>query len=206
MIDARWTRVALMALLALALTALLGCGADETEFTQTLTFTAPLNLSTAVRDAGLTPGEIATEDMNLVLGKGAAFDLAADSPELQDRADNNKFVDLRLQSFEFTVTENTLTGDLTGVELAIAPEGNEDPNSPEAVLFGVIEEIKAGETPSGLGTLQPENSIALSQHIFKLKFNMAQGVTVPIKAGETIPGGRITIESKVIFVMTSEDS
>jgi hypothetical protein len=197
------TRALLLALAAVMALALAGCGSDETEFTQTLTFTAPISLGGKFGD--LQPGDIAPEDMEVPIFIAAPFDLAMDSPELQERADGSLFIDLRLVSFEYEITENTLTGDLSGLELAIGPEGSEDPNAPETVLFGVIEEIKAGQKTSGAGTVLPENAIALSQHFFKLKFSMMQGATFTVKAGEPIPGGRVTVKSTVQFVLTSED-
>ena len=186
----------------LLLLALAGCGDNETEYTQTLNFKAPISLSGKFEGEA---GQPSPQPQEIEVFIAAPFDLAAESPDLQDRADKGLFTNLRLVSFTYTLENNTLSQDLKNIELALGPEGSEDPNASETVLLGLIEEIKAGDSAGGEGTLETANLAALSQHLFNLQFSMMQGVKIRLEAGDIIPSGSVTIKSTITVVMTSDD-
>jgi hypothetical protein len=188
--------------LAASLVPLVACGEDETEYQQTIEFTAPLNLNGKFVGE---PGQPSATDQTVPVGIGVDFDLAEITPALEAASEQGKLVELRLLQFSYQVLENTATTDLDGIEFAVAPIESTSTDVEGAVVVATGGPVAVGETPSADATLLYENTGAAQGLVYGLEFAVVQGTTVELKAGDPVPSGAVRLKGTFVLLLVAEE-
>jgi hypothetical protein len=102
-------------------------------------------------------------------------------------------VDITVDRINFNVTTNTLNVDLPPISLYMAPMGVTDPGDPQAMLFGTVPSVPAGQTTTGQVQLS-SNSGAVFKNFTRdvsKPFNFIAATTVTVASGAGVPSGRV---------------
>ena len=188
--------------MAASLVPLVACGEDETEYQETIEFTAPLNLNGKFVGE---PGQPSATDQTVPVGIGVNFDLAEITPALEAASEQGKLVELRLLQFSYQVLENTATTDLDAIEFAVAPFDSSSTDVEGAVVVATSGPVVVGDTPSADATLLYENTGAAQDLVYGLQFAVVQGTTVELKAGDLVPSGTVRLKGTFVLLLVAEE-
>jgi hypothetical protein len=118
------------------------------------------------------------------------MDLGKEAPELSSVTGN---VDISVDRINFAVTTNTLNVDLPPVLLYLAPAGVTDPSDTQAMLFGTVPSVPAGQTTNGQVQLAPNAGSVFKTFTRDLSkpFMFIAATTAKVASGSGVPHGRV---------------
>lgn len=150
---------------------------------------AVMEVCSAEGCAGACGGETCELGLSIVLWN--RFDLAAESPELQ-QIDGQPLVSVKIQRVWFEVIENSLDVDSPELEVAVAPQTVM--TLAEGEVIGTIPPVPAMTlVADGEVQLTAEGAQILSDYMksYSTPFNLIVGSTITLAAGDRIPTGRL---------------
>lgn len=167
------------------------------DFTHTTKFPLALNLNGKFAgEAGTT----ATEDLGPVLILyQVPVDLATQNPELVDYAESGLFTESGVDQITYKVISNTANIDMTNIQLAIGPTEATSLDAENTFLIATIDEIKAGDTPTGMAEVFPDNAAPIATQVQTLKFAIVSGTDVSVNAGDPIPSGAVQMDVEMLM-------
>ena len=119
-------------------------------------------------------------------------DLNKEQPDLAKYA-NGHIKTLEIAKIAVTPTTNTLTGNLPALDLYVGPTDLK--NATDGIKVATIPAIPAGSTALVNATIDAAAMTqAGTQYLAKLAFAQALKGTLVVKAGDTLPGGKIDLK------------
>jgi hypothetical protein len=120
-------------------------------------------------------------------------DLGMEQPEL-NTLDNEPIIKVTLDSLQYEVTSNTLNVDTPPLTVYVAPMSVMDPKDPQAKPVATVDPVPAGMTvPLQDMTYDAAGKQNLIDTMgnYKNPFNVIVGATLTLKAGDTVPTGKL---------------
>jgi hypothetical protein len=122
--------------------------------------------------------------------QSTTMDLGREAPELGGVTGS---VDINVDRINYAVTTNTLNVDIPEIRIYLAPMGVMDPEDSDAMLFGTVPPVPAGQMASGQVRLEG-NSGTVFKHFTRdlsMPFNFIAATTVTVASGAGVPSGRV---------------
>jgi hypothetical protein len=121
-------------------------------------------------------------------------DFKKEVPQLASVSDQH-LANMSFEALNYAVTANTLNVAVPQLQLYLAPGTVTTLPSDQAVLFGTVDMIPAGQTPSGSITKQADADATFAQFGSDLSvpFNILIGTTIVVPSGTPTPTGHVSV-------------
>jgi hypothetical protein len=138
--------------------------------------------------------EAAVCTLHQVVSIPQKVDFKKEVPQLAS-VSNQHLANLSFEALNYAVTANTLNVAVPPLQLYLAPGSVTTLPSDEAVLFGTVDMIPAGQTPSGSITKAADADATFAKFGSDLSapFNILIGTTIVVPSGTPTPTGRVSV-------------
>lgn len=132
-------------------------------------------------------------EMTVQVSLWRGVDLYMEKPELQ-ALDDQPFIEVAVDRVNYQVEENTLNFDTPQIDLYVAPQTVMNPSDPQAQAVGSIPAVPAGSQIGRMNLLltgEGEGELRAFMGDYRTPFNLIVGTSITIRAGDSMPQGRI---------------
>jgi hypothetical protein len=154
----------------------------------------PLGVSAGCNAQRSVKCEAAVCTLHQVVSIPQTVDFKKEVPQLAS-VSNQHLANLSFQALNYTVTANTLNVAVPPLQLYLAPGSVTTLPSDQAVLFGTVDMIPAGQTPSGSIKKEADADATFARFGADLSapFNILIGTTIVVPSGTPTPTGRVSV-------------
>ncbi len=154
----------------------------------------PLGVSAGCNAQRTVMCESAVCTLHQVVSIPQKVDFKMEVPALASVSDQH-LANMSFESLNYMVVSNTLNVPVPPLQLYLAPETVTMLPSDEAVLFGTVDMIPAGQTPSGSihKTDDADATFARFGSTLGTPFNILIGTTIVVPSGSPTPTGRVQV-------------
>jgi hypothetical protein len=140
------------------------------------------------------PCESAVCTLHQVVSIPQPIDFKKEVPQLASVSDQH-LANMSFESLNYAVTSNTLNVAVPQLQLYLAPGTVTMLPSDQAVPFGTVDMIPAGQTPSGSITKADDADATFARFGSDLTapFNILIGTTIVVPSGSPTPTGRVSV-------------
>jgi hypothetical protein len=138
--------------------------------------------------------EAAVCTLHQVVSIPQKVDFKKEVPQLASVSDQH-LANMSFEALNYAVTANTLNVAVPPLQLYLAPGSVTTLPSDQAVLFGTVDTIPAGQTPSGSIKKEADADATFARFGSDLSapFNILIGTTIVVPSGTPTPTGRVSV-------------